>query len=130
MCERPAALRAQCALLVPCVPRRTVNLPTRQLDLHTFWSSLRLVLYDADPSAAEHLREHNRYMVCVHARHLRGEEAKAAERRLLSEMLAEADEDEDEDASAEQADAVRLRRPPPRAIVHGASWRRMFKCFM
>ena len=82
---------------VPCTrhahTRRTINLPTRQLDLHTFWSALRLVLYDADPAAAEHVRAHSRYLLCVQARHLRGEEAAAAERRRLFEMLAEAETD-------------------------------------
>ena len=135
--------------------RRTVNLPTRQLDLHTFWSSLRLVIYDADPAAAEHLRGQIRYLACVQARHLRGEEVAAAEQRLPSEQQlpsetppdadvdAEADVDADADvpelyedadahasASAERAGAVRFQRPPLRPNVHGANWRRVFKCFV
>ena len=130
--------------------RRTVNLPTRQLDLHAFCSSMRLVLYDADPAAAEHLREEVRYLACVQAHHLGGEEAAAAEQRLPSgqplpsetrakaDVAAEADVlDQDEDADAlasasdERAGAVRLQRPLPRPRVHGVgSWWRVFRCFV
>ena len=112
---------------------------------------MRLVLYDADPSAAEHLREQVRYLACVQAHHLGGEEAAAAEQRLLSgqqlpsetrakaDVAAEADVpelDEDADALASasggRAGAVRLQRPPPRPSVHGAGswWRRVFRCFV
>ena len=81
---------------------RAVNLPMREIDLHTFWrdGALRFVVYDADPAAAEHLRAANRYLLCVQARHLRGEEAEAAEQRLLFELLTEADAD----ASADDGD--------------------------
>ena len=34
---------------------------------------MRLVLYNADPAAAEHLREEVRYFACVQAHHLGGE---------------------------------------------------------
>ena len=130
---------------------------TLELKLGIVWSSLRLVIYDADPAAAEHLREKIRYLACVQARHLRGGEVAAAEQRLPSkqrlpsETLAEAEvdadadvdaeadvpeQDEDEDAdtyastSAERVGAVRFQRPTPRVSVHGASWRRVFKCFI
>ena len=134
---------------------------TLELKLGIVWSSLRLVIYDADPAAAEHLREQIRYLACVQARHLRGEEVAAAERRLPSEQRlpsetpanadvdAEVDVDADADvnadadvpeqyedadahapASAERAGAVRFQRPPLRPNVHGANWRRVFKCFV
>ena len=115
---------------------------------------MRLVLYDADPTAAEHLREEVRYLACVQAHHLGGEEVAAAEQRLPSgqplpsetrakaDVAAEADvpeQDEDADALAsasdERAGVVRLQRPPPRPSVHEVgrctgSWWRVFRCFV
>ena len=115
---------------------------------------MRLVLYDADPTAAEHLREEVRYLACVQAHHLGGEEVAAAEQPLPSgqplpsetcakaDVAAEADvpeQDEDADALASTSDAragaVRLQRPPPRPSVHEVgrctgSWWRVFRCFV
>ena len=115
---------------------------------------MRLVLYDADPAAAEHLREEVCYLACVQAHHLGGVEAAAAEQRLPSgqplpsetrakaDVAAEADvpeQDEDADALASTSDAragaVRLQRPPPRPSVHEVgrctgSWWRVFRCFV